>query len=65
MATGYPKMVTKGSKQIFLIRLKKFTGSAYYDPTLIYSTGDTGGSSRNHGSWLTFIVFTAVCLFLL
>lgn len=64
MASGYPMVMTQGSKQIFYIRLNKFTGTAYYDPTVIYSLGDTGGSSRNCVSLFTCFLFAFLSVFL-
>lgn len=35
MESGYPMIITQGSKTSFVFRLKKFMSSAFYDPTLM------------------------------
>ncbi|XP_076088901.1 uncharacterized protein LOC143059307 [Mytilus galloprovincialis] len=64
MASGYPMVVTQGSKQIFYIRLNKFTGTAYYDPTVIYNTDGINGSPRNSVSLFACFLSVFICVFL-
>lgn len=45
MATGYPKLETRGSKQMFVFRFPKFTSSVLYDPQIVLANPDTSGSN--------------------
>lgn len=45
MATGYPKLETKGGKQSFVFRFPKFTSSVLYDPQIVLATPDASGSN--------------------
>jgi hypothetical protein len=52
MPEGYPKMVTKGSKQVYTFRFPKFTKTGFYDPVLGFDENVEGeepadGSNSN------------------
>ena len=34
MSSGYPKMVSQGSKNSFVFRFEKFNGTVFYDPAV-------------------------------
>lgn len=51
MPSGYPALITKGSKQIFVFRFKKFTGKVLYDPVVQLGTGNgTDGGDTDGGN---------------
>ena len=66
MASGYPKLTTYRNKQTFYIRFNRFTGSAYYDPTVSYSlheeTGNEGGGIDIVGDSGSHVVLSIINL---
>lgn len=51
MPNGYPKITTKGSKQLFVFRFPKFTNKAVYDP-LLQMTSAQSSAMRIHPNWI-------------
>ena len=45
MPESYPKVITIGTKQLFVFRFPKFTNSAIYDPVLQMSTAEVTSNS--------------------
>ena len=46
MTSGYPKLVTVGSKKSFVFRFEKFNGTVFYDPIVdVTSLGTSAGTS--------------------
>lgn len=62
MPDGYPKTVTKGSKQLFMFRFPKFNVHALYDPVLQLS--DTSSSSSIQYSINVVWVFISLVILL-
>lgn len=62
MPDGYPKTVTKGSKQLFMFRFPKFNVHALYDPVLQLS--DTSSSSSIQYSINMVWVFISLVILL-
>jgi len=50
MPTGYPKLVTKGSKQVYTFRFPKFTKTAFYDPVLGFNENVEGEPEEDEES---------------
>lgn len=62
MASGYPKVVTKGVKDLYIFRFPKFTTKATYDPLLQLSTVANNG--HKHGPALFLITTWALATYL-
>ncbi|KAL3866252.1 hypothetical protein ACJMK2_043567 [Sinanodonta woodiana] len=61
MPLGYPQIKIRGNKQTFVIRMKKFTNSALYDPTVETGIPDESTSGAiMHISSMTFKFVIAI-----
>lgn len=74
MPDGYPKIVTRGGKQMFVFRFPKFTSSAVYDPLVSSPEEETvdptlaptpSPPSTGGPEWATSTVTPHLCLVLL
>ena len=66
MPAGYPRVDTKGGKQVFVFRLPKSTASIFYDPLIqglgtaeVTQGGDSGGDVGSTGDYIFEVSFTA------
>ena len=60
MPTGYPKITTKGSKQLFVFRFPKFMNKAVYDPLLQIAESNAMRTLRPHPILLLVIFLFTV-----
>lgn len=55
MANNYPKLITRGSKQLYVFRFPKFNTKAVYDPLLQLSDSSNGNGKLGY-TWSLFII---------